>query len=65
LSILRTILVAWVEGKDDCGVGEFIEYSFDMTTVEGEHHLGITQIILANGYKRPKKPGTRIRELKN
>jgi hypothetical protein len=49
------ITTAWVEGKADYGVGEFIEYLFDMTTVKGKHQLGITKIILANGYKKTRK----------
>ncbi len=61
------VTTAWVEGKTDYGVGEFIEYSFDMTTVKGQHHLGITKIILANGYKKTKKTweeNSRIKKLK-
>ena len=49
------VTTAWVEGKTDYGVGEFIEYSFDMTTVKEKHQLGITKVILANGYKKAKK----------
>jgi|SRR5688572_30191859 len=58
---------AWVEGKADYGIGEFLEYSFDMATVKGEHHLGINQILLANGYKKTKKTweeNSRVKKLK-
>lgn len=61
------ITTAWVEGKPDYGVGEFIEYSFDMTTVKEKHQLGITKIILANGYKKTKKTweeNSRVRKIK-
>jgi hypothetical protein len=60
------ITTAWIEGKTDYGVGEFLEYSFDMTTA-GEHQLGITKIILANGYKKTKKTweeNSRVKKLK-
>lgn len=61
------VTTAWVEGKADFGVGEFIEYSFDMTTVKEKHQLGITKIILANGYKKTKKTweeNSRVKKIK-
>lgn len=60
------VATAWVEGKNDYGIGEFIEYSFDMTTLK-QHQLGITKIILANGYKKTKKiweENSRVKKLK-
>lgn len=60
------VTTAWVEGKQDYGIGEFIEYSFDMTTVK-EHQLGITKIILANGYKKSKaswEQNSRVKKIK-
>jgi hypothetical protein len=61
------INTAWIEGNTDYGIGEFLEYSFDMTTLEGRHELGITKIILANGYKKAKKAwqeNSRVKKLK-
>lgn len=61
------ITTAWVEGKSDYGVGEFVEYGFDMTTVKEKHQLGITKIILANGYKKTKKTweeNSRVKKVK-
>lgn len=61
------ITTAWAEGKADYGIGEYIEYSFDMSEFKGEHHLGITTIILANGYKKTKKlwnENSRVKKLK-
>lgn len=61
------VTTAWVEGKTDYGVGESIEYSFDMTTVKEKHQLGITKIILANGYKKTKKTweeNSRVKKIK-
>lgn len=45
---------AWIEGQPDFGIGESITYTFD-TRERGEHRLGITQIILANGYKKSRQ----------
>ena len=61
------VTTAWVEGKVNYGVGEYIEYSFDMAEYKGPHHLGITTIILANGYKKSKKlweENARVKTLK-
>lgn len=58
---------AWVEGKTDYGIGESIEYNFDFTEKKkyaGE--LGITRILLANGYKKNKKTwknNSRVKQL--
>lgn len=60
------VSTAWIEGKKDYGIGEFLEYAFDMTAVN-EHHLGINKIILANGYKKTKKTweeNSRVKKLK-
>lgn len=48
------ITTAWVEGKPGHGIGEYIEYTIDMTPDNASKNLGITQIILANGYKKTK-----------
>jgi hypothetical protein len=59
---------AWIEGKPDFGVGEFIEYCFDFSEVKGyEGGLGINRILLANGYKKNKqiwKNNSRIKQMK-
>lgn len=61
------VATAWVEGKKDYGIGEYLEYTFDMTTVTGEHQLGINKLIVANGYKKTKKSwdeNSRVKKLK-
>lgn len=61
------ITTAWVDGNPDYGVGEYLEYSFDMTTIKEHHELGITKIIIANGYKKSKKiwqENSRVKKLK-
>lgn len=58
---------AWVEGKPGHGIGEYIEYTIDMTPDNASKNLGITQIILANGYKKSKaiwQENTRVKRLK-
>lgn len=59
---------AWIEGKSDYGIGEFIEYYFDFSERIGyEGGLGINRILLANGYKKDKqtwKNNSRIKQLK-
>ncbi|MFD2562874.1 NADase-type glycan-binding domain-containing protein [Aquimarina rubra] len=59
---------AWVEGKPDYGIGEFIEYRFDFSEMKDYNGgLGINRIILANGYKKSKttwKNNSRIKRLK-
>lgn len=59
---------AWVEGKPDYGVGEFIEYTFDFSEIkEYNGSLGINRILLANGYKKNKltwKNNSRVKQLK-
>jgi hypothetical protein len=52
------IATAWVEGSADEGVGQYLEYIFDMNEMQEPHHLGVTQIILANGYKKSRKAWT-------
>jgi hypothetical protein len=39
-------LTAWVEGKEDSGIGEYIEYSFQNKSPR------ITSIIISNGYMK-------------
>lgn len=59
---------AWIEGKPDYGIGEFIEYCFDFSETEGYNgELGISRILLANGYKKDKqtwKNNSRVKQLK-
>lgn len=61
------ISTAWVEGQVDYGVGETLEYILDMNSFQGPHELGITRIILANGYKKSRKQweeNSRVRRMK-
>lgn len=47
---------AWIEGKTDFGIGEYIEYCFDFNEFgEYEGNLGINRILIANGYKKNKQ----------
>lgn len=59
---------AWIEGKSDYGIGEFIEYYFDFSTIKGyKNELGINRVLFANGYKKSKqtwKNNSRIKQLK-
>jgi len=59
---------AWVEGKADFGVGEFIAYCFDFSEMEGYNgRLGVNRILLANGYKKNKRTwedNSRVKQLK-
>lgn len=59
---------AWIEGKPDYGIGEFIEYYFDFSETKGyKGSLGINQILLANGYKKNKQTwenNSRVKQLK-
>ncbi len=42
---------AWVEGKEDYGIGESISYSFNFDQLPNyTGKLGINQLIIANGY---------------
>lgn len=61
------ITTAWVEGKEDHGIGEFLEYSIDLTPANASKNLGITKIILANGYKKTKltwEENARVKKLR-
>lgn len=61
------ITTAWVEGKPDQGIGEYLEYNIDMTPANASKNLGITKIILANGYKKTKtiwQENARVKRLK-
>lgn len=59
---------AWIEGKTGYGIGEFIEYSFNFNKIEEyKSSLGITRILLANGYKKDKQSwenNSRVKQLK-
>lgn len=52
---------AWIEGKEDSGIGEFIEYSFKNEAPR------ITSIIISNGYMKSNntwKNNNRVKSLK-
>jgi hypothetical protein len=52
---------AWVEGKEDEGIGEYIEYTF------GNESPRITSIIISNGYVKSDKAWTennRVKKIK-
>ncbi len=59
---------AWIEGKSDYGIGEFIEYHFNFDKYKKyDGGLGINKILLANGYKKSKQVwenNSRIKQLK-
>lgn len=59
---------AWIEGKEDYGVGESITYSIDFRKDKFyEGQLGINKLIIANGYKKNKKAwqaNSRIKKLR-
>ncbi len=53
------IRTAWIEGKDDYGIGESVEFAFD--------RKNITQIIIYNGYQKSKEAwenNSRVKRLK-
>jgi len=58
---------AWIEGKSDYGIGEFIEYEFDFSEdIAYNGNLGINKLIIANGYKKNKqtwKNNSRVKQL--
>jgi hypothetical protein len=61
------VTTAWIEGKKDYGIGEYLEYNFGMTSVGESQHLGINKLIVANGYKKTKKTweeNSRVKKLK-
>jgi hypothetical protein len=54
-------LTAWVEGKEDSGIGEYIEYSFQNKSPR------ITSIIISNGYMKSNNTwenNNRVKSLK-
>lgn len=59
---------AWIEGKSDYGIGEFITYTFDFSElITYNGGLGINRILLANGYKKDHqtwKNNSRVKQLK-
>lgn len=47
---------AWVVGKDDYGIGESLTYEFNFDKEKAyKGSLGVTTIVLANGYKKSEK----------
>lgn len=60
------IATAWVEGQDGYGEGERITYHFDLRDQPG-HELGITTLLIANGYKKSPdlwKKNSRVKRLR-
>ncbi|MEQ8242649.1 MULTISPECIES: NADase-type glycan-binding domain-containing protein [Cytophagales] len=59
---------AWVEGKEDYGIGESITYVFDYTNEpELAARLGVNQLLIANGYKKSKslwEANSRVKKLR-
>lgn len=59
---------AWIEGKEDYGIGEYIEYYFPFNEkTETKNNLSINQILIANGYKKSKntwKNNSRVKQIK-
>lgn len=59
---------AWVEGKEDYGIGESLSYTIDFREDElYQGGLGIHTLIIANGYKKSKKAwqaNSRIKKLR-
>jgi hypothetical protein len=57
---------AWVEGKDDDGIGEYLEYTYDLTDLS-DSRLALTSITLFNGYRKTRelwKDNSRVKSLK-
>lgn len=59
---------AWIEGKTDYGIGEFIEYEFNFDEIKNyDGNLGINKLIIANGYKKTKQiweNNSRVKQMK-
>jgi hypothetical protein len=59
---------AWIEGKPDYGIGEYIEYTFYFSSKDGYNgKLGINKLLIANGYKKSIETwqnNSRIKQLK-
>mgnify|MGYP006284875947 CR=1 FL=1 len=60
------VQTAWVEGKEGHGIGERLTYTFDMREHD-EHNLGITHLLIANGYKKSEalwRKNNRVKRLR-
>lgn len=59
---------AWIEGKPDHGVGEYITYVFDYSDEPGlAEYLGINKLLIANGYKKSRalwEANSRVKEFR-
>lgn len=58
---------AWVEGKNDDGVGEFLEYVVDTSEHVGDEPLKVTGLTIFNGYRKSKelwRDNSRVKRLK-
>lgn len=58
----------WIEGKDGYGVGEYIEYTFDLTELSAKDSaFSINSIFVINGYRKSLKvwrENSRVKKLK-
>jgi len=45
---------AWVEGKPGHGVGEYLEYTYDLTREPVQANLAVTQMHVFNGYRKSR-----------
>lgn len=60
------VQTAWIEGEEDYGIGERLTYTFDMRD-QNDHDLGITHLLIANGYKKTKalwRKNSRVKRLR-
>ena len=60
---------AWIEGKKGYGIGEYIEFTFDLSTIQkkGENAFSINSFFIINGYRKSLKiwrENSRVKKLK-
>ena len=58
---------AWVEGKDDDGIGETLTYEFYFDDKSYTGTMGINRLLIANGYKKTRElwiANNRVKRLK-
>lgn len=58
---------AWVEGVGGDGEGEYLEYTFLFDQPDYDGRLGITTVILSNGYKKSRelwRANSRVKKMK-
>jgi hypothetical protein len=61
------ISTAWVEGKPGHGVGEYLEYTYDLTKEPVQNGLAVTTAHIFNGYRKSRhlwKANSRVRRFK-